>query len=171
MPKTSASSPNAARWISFPLFTWYIIYPLFPKRNHSVDEGPQSSSCVGISWWAISPLCTETSLFSATKCDTVLFLLDSVTGLLRREFLLKNLLWGLRDPFWLCIDCSCTDVGGLGDKSDLPSHQACQYFLSTWSVQGRKYSSAFRRSVSKSESIICQIFPVSGTRTDPMESF
>lgn len=85
--------------------------------------------------------------------------------------LLKILLWGLRDPLWLCVDSSCTDVGGLGDKSNLLSHQACQYFLSTCSVQGRKCSSAFRRSVSKSESIICQIFPMSGTRIDPMESF
>lgn len=86
MPNTSAASPNAARWIDFPLFTLYIIYPLFPERNRSVDEGPQSSSCVGISWQANLPLCTETSLFSATKYDTILFLLESVVGLPRGEF-------------------------------------------------------------------------------------
>lgn len=94
----------------------------------------------------------------------------SVAGLLSGAFLLKNLMWGVRDPLWLCVDCSCTDIGAFRDQSYLPSHQACQYFLSTRSVQGRKYSYTFRRSISKSESITCQIFPMPDTRIDPMES-
>lgn len=60
-----------------------------------------------------------------------------------------------------------------GSDINTTSHltRNCQYFLNTCSVQGRKILLYFQKIYSKSERITCHIFPKSGTRIDPMESF
>ena len=74
-------------------------------------------------------------------------------------------------PLWLQIDHNWTDVRVFWYKSYLLSRQDFQDFLSACYVRGRKYLFPFRIFISKLESIMRQIFPLSGTRTDPTGTF
>lgn len=111
----------------------YFVYNLFPVSK-------KDSKCWGEAWALQLHWHFLVGHFTVEHRDLIVlcgqtwhnhFLVggESVAGLLSVGFLLRNLMWGLRDPLWLHRDFSWTDVGVFGHKSYRPPDPGCGYFL------------------------------------------